>query len=142
MFEEEVHGNGTFSPLPLGFQQPVAMTTHTAFRAQRGLSLRRPGRSGEEIPTLISLFERQGAGARVGNERPRCTSERTATEPRGKPEPRERTMLKLFVCTGTQAETKAGFQKRSDGERSRSALNASVSLPVGSLRHAIPFAAQ
>lgn len=33
-------------------------------------------------------------------------------------------MLKLFVCAGMQAETKAGFQKRSDGERSRPAANA------------------
>lgn len=48
-------------------------------------------------------------------------------------------MLKLFVCTGMQAETKAGFQKRSYGEQSRSAVNASVSFPLGSLWHAISF---
>lgn len=51
----------------------------------------------------------------------------------------QRTMLKLFVCTGAQAETKAGFQKRSSGEQSRSAVNASVSFPLGSLRHAASF---
>lgn len=46
-------------PPPCGCQQPVAMTTHTASRAQR---------------------KRKGAGVHVCNERPRCTSERTAVE--------------------------------------------------------------
>lgn len=41
----------------------------------------------------------------VCNVQPRCASER------GKPEPRERTTLKVFVCTGMQAGTTAGLQK-------------------------------
>lgn len=63
------------------------------------------------------------------NVQPRCTSER------GKREPRERAMLKVFVCTGMQAETTAGVRKCT------SAVNTLVSFPLRLLWHVISSSA-
>lgn len=123
-------------PLP-----PVAMTTHTAFRAQRGVSAAQAGAgpsARKEIPDInLALCHKKRGGTQVCVFvlcSPGAPLEAQGSSRGGNRSRQERTMLKLFVCTGTRAETKAGWsQEGSDGEqvgRKRTRVTSSPICPA------------